>query len=212
MLAGISHDLRTPLARLRLEAEMSVQDEEAKANMAIDIDQLDAIIDKFMDYARPGEVELDAGDCARRRRARGRGVPRPRARSASTSKVATDTARAGRRRRARPRVSRTCSRTRAATAARPTPASPRVVVSYARTGPWVIITRARPRPGRRPEEARPADHAVLPRRRGAHRGHRRRPRPGDRREGAAAHGRRVRARPTPPTAAWLAHIRLKRAP
>jgi len=58
MLAGISHDLRTPLARLRLEAEMSVTDEEAKANMAHDIDQLDAIIDKFMDYARPGEVKL----------------------------------------------------------------------------------------------------------------------------------------------------------
>jgi len=34
MLAGISHDLRTPLARLRLEAEMSVTDEEAKRNMA----------------------------------------------------------------------------------------------------------------------------------------------------------------------------------
>jgi len=58
MLAGISHDLRTPLARLRLEAEMSVVDEEAKRNIAADIDQLDAIIDKFMDYARPGEVTL----------------------------------------------------------------------------------------------------------------------------------------------------------
>ncbi|HSB22686.1 MAG TPA: ATP-binding protein [Burkholderiaceae bacterium] len=58
MLAGISHDLRTPLARLRLEAEMSVHDDEAQRNMAQDIDQLDAIIDKFMDYARPGESKL----------------------------------------------------------------------------------------------------------------------------------------------------------
>jgi two-component system, OmpR family, osmolarity sensor histidine kinase EnvZ len=58
MLAGISHDLRTPLARLRLEAEMSVNDDEARRYMASDIDQLDAIIDKFMDYARPGNATL----------------------------------------------------------------------------------------------------------------------------------------------------------
>ncbi len=58
MLAGISHDLRTPLARIRLEAEMSVQDETARAHIADDIDQLDALIDKFMDYARPGDVHL----------------------------------------------------------------------------------------------------------------------------------------------------------
>jgi two-component system osmolarity sensor histidine kinase EnvZ len=60
MLAGISHDLRTPLARIRLETEMSVVDEEAKRNMAQDIDQLDAIIDKFMDYARPTQVKLQS--------------------------------------------------------------------------------------------------------------------------------------------------------
>ena len=58
MLAGISHDLRTPLARLRLETELSVSDPEARANMAADIAQLDAIIGKFLDYARPGEVRL----------------------------------------------------------------------------------------------------------------------------------------------------------
>lgn len=58
MLAGISHDLRTPLARIRLEAEMSVQDEQALKHIADDIDQLDALIDKFMDYARPGDAHL----------------------------------------------------------------------------------------------------------------------------------------------------------
>jgi len=52
MLAGISHDLRTPLARLRLETEMSVVDEQAKTHMAADIEQVNAIIDKFLDYAR----------------------------------------------------------------------------------------------------------------------------------------------------------------
>jgi two-component system osmolarity sensor histidine kinase EnvZ len=58
MLAGISHDLRTPLARLRLETEMSVVDPDAREHMAADIDQLDAIIDKFLDYARPDHAEL----------------------------------------------------------------------------------------------------------------------------------------------------------
>ncbi len=58
MLAGISHDLRTPLARLRLETEMSVADEDARNHMAADIAQLDSIIDKFLDYARPDHVDL----------------------------------------------------------------------------------------------------------------------------------------------------------
>ncbi|QJY33939.1 HAMP domain-containing protein [Diaphorobacter sp. JS3050] len=53
MLAGISHDLRTPLARLRLETEMSVTDDVAREHMVADIVQLDATIDKFLDYARP---------------------------------------------------------------------------------------------------------------------------------------------------------------
>ena len=60
MLAGISHDLRTPLARLRLEAEMSVPDAQARDLMAADIAQVDAIIDKFLDYARPGRAALQS--------------------------------------------------------------------------------------------------------------------------------------------------------
>ena len=59
MLAGISHDLRTPLARLRLETEMSVSDPDARQHMAADITQLDAIIDKFLDYARPEPPRLE---------------------------------------------------------------------------------------------------------------------------------------------------------
>ncbi|MCU0762353.1 MAG: ATP-binding protein [Hydrogenophaga sp.] len=56
MLAGISHDLRTPLARLRLETEMSVEDTQAREHMAADIEQVNAIIDKFLDYARPDNL------------------------------------------------------------------------------------------------------------------------------------------------------------
>jgi two-component system osmolarity sensor histidine kinase EnvZ len=58
MLAGISHDLRTPLSRLPLETEMSVADPDAQAHMVADLEQLDAIIDKFLDYARPDHVRL----------------------------------------------------------------------------------------------------------------------------------------------------------
>lgn len=66
MLAGISHDLRTPLARLRLEAEMSVPDPQAQADIVADLAQVNAIIDKFLDYARPGPTHMqvvDVGEC-----------------------------------------------------------------------------------------------------------------------------------------------------
>ncbi len=58
MLAGISHDLRTPLARLRLETELSVSDLQTRELMVADIEQLDEIIDKFLDYARPESSDL----------------------------------------------------------------------------------------------------------------------------------------------------------
>ena len=52
VLAGISHDLRTPLTRLRLEAEMSIADETARQAIVSDIEQMDTVISQFMDYAR----------------------------------------------------------------------------------------------------------------------------------------------------------------
>ena len=63
VLAGISHDLRTPLTRLRLEAEMSVTDEGARQAVVADIEQMEAVISQFMDYARTESGEaLEATD------------------------------------------------------------------------------------------------------------------------------------------------------
>ncbi len=57
VLAGISHDLRTPLTRLRLEAELSVADAGARQAVVADIEQMEAIISQFMDYARGDQGE-----------------------------------------------------------------------------------------------------------------------------------------------------------
>jgi two-component system osmolarity sensor histidine kinase EnvZ len=53
LLAGISHDLRTPLTRLRLELEMSGLPGAMRVGMIGDLDQLDSIVRQFLDYARP---------------------------------------------------------------------------------------------------------------------------------------------------------------
>ncbi|MDO8958367.1 MAG: ATP-binding protein [Rhodocyclaceae bacterium] len=55
LLAGISHDLRTPLTRLRMEIELSVADAAARAGMAADITEMDRTIGQFLDFARPQE-------------------------------------------------------------------------------------------------------------------------------------------------------------
>lgn len=51
-LAGISHDIRTPLARLRLEIELSALPEADKASMAEDIERIDRIVGQFVEYGR----------------------------------------------------------------------------------------------------------------------------------------------------------------
>jgi two-component system osmolarity sensor histidine kinase EnvZ len=56
VLAGISHDLRTPLARVRIAAELS-SDEFLREGLCADVEQMDAVIRQFLDYARLDENE-----------------------------------------------------------------------------------------------------------------------------------------------------------
>lgn len=59
MLAGISHDMRTPLARLRyaLALDEHRMDAEGRVGMERDIDELDGIVGQFIDYVRDGRDE-----------------------------------------------------------------------------------------------------------------------------------------------------------
>ena len=53
ILAGISHDLRTPLTRLQLEIEMAPVDDATREAVQADLRQMDSIIQQFLDYAKP---------------------------------------------------------------------------------------------------------------------------------------------------------------
>jgi two-component system osmolarity sensor histidine kinase EnvZ len=66
LLAGVSHDLRTPLSRIRLGLEM--MDEKSagglKSGMVQDVEDIDAAISQFLDFARitEGEALVTEGD------------------------------------------------------------------------------------------------------------------------------------------------------
>jgi two-component system osmolarity sensor histidine kinase EnvZ len=78
ILAGVSHDLRTPLTRLRMGIEMSA-DEGLREGMTADIEEMDKTIGQFLDFARseggeaPQAVDLAAllADLASQYRRRG---------------------------------------------------------------------------------------------------------------------------------------------
>lgn len=57
MLAGISHDLRTPLTRMKLEIEMGKLDEATRAALDADIDEMRRMIDEYLDFARGDAAE-----------------------------------------------------------------------------------------------------------------------------------------------------------
>jgi two-component system osmolarity sensor histidine kinase EnvZ len=74
LLAGVSHDLRTPLARLRLGVEMGTRDDMLRAGMVSDIEEMDRIIGQFLDFARsdaatafePANLDAIVGACVDR--------------------------------------------------------------------------------------------------------------------------------------------------
>lgn len=57
MLAGVSHDLRTPLTRLRLSLELMNVEADLVDDMVRDVEDMNAILDQFLAFIRDGRDE-----------------------------------------------------------------------------------------------------------------------------------------------------------
>jgi two-component system osmolarity sensor histidine kinase EnvZ len=64
LLAGVSHDLRTPLSRIRLGIELMGDkgDEELRSGLVQDVEDIDAAIGQFLDFARLRDAEEPVPD------------------------------------------------------------------------------------------------------------------------------------------------------
>lgn len=69
MLSGVSHDLRTPLTRLRLGLSLLPEDDETRA-LQQDVTEMERLVDEFLSFARGDAMEgietVDPGQIARR--------------------------------------------------------------------------------------------------------------------------------------------------
>ena len=56
MLSGISHDLRTPLTRIKLQLAM-IKDKELSKKLSSDVDEMEKMLNEYLQFARSGVME-----------------------------------------------------------------------------------------------------------------------------------------------------------
>jgi len=57
MLAGVSHDLRTPLTRMKLQIEMLTKNED-KAGLKEDVSQMEQMLEAYLSFIKEKEIEI----------------------------------------------------------------------------------------------------------------------------------------------------------